>query len=104
VNRNGTGSHAIEARLQAMAGMDPLGRHCIDGSERPLWGHEERFPPKRMSAGCGFRKKTIVGMRGNGRDAPIADLHAVAPEWEGSVLKRGLLGRLFACAARHDSD
>jgi hypothetical protein len=36
-------------------------------------GHEERFPQTRMSAGCGFRKETIVGMRRNGRDAPTAD-------------------------------
>jgi hypothetical protein len=35
-------------------------------------GHEERFPPTRLSAGCGFRKETIAGMRRNGRDAPIA--------------------------------
>jgi hypothetical protein len=34
-------------------------------------GHEERFPPTRLSAGCGFRKETIAGMRRNGRDAPI---------------------------------
>jgi hypothetical protein len=34
-------------------------------------GHEERFPPPRLSAGCGFRKETIAGMRRNGRDAPI---------------------------------
>jgi hypothetical protein len=33
-------------------------------------GHEERFPPTRLSAGCGFRKETIAGMRRNGRDAP----------------------------------
>jgi hypothetical protein len=35
-------------------------------------GHEERFPPTGLSAGCGFRKETIAGMRRNGRDAPIA--------------------------------
>jgi hypothetical protein len=29
-------------------------------------GHEEQFPPTRLSAGCGFRKETIAGMRGNG--------------------------------------
>ena len=34
-------------------------------------GHEERFPPTRLSAGCGFRKETIAGMRRNERDAPI---------------------------------
>ena len=33
-------------------------------------GHEERFPPPRLSACCGFRKETIAGMRRNGRDAP----------------------------------
>jgi hypothetical protein len=32
-------------------------------------GHEERFPPTRLSAGYGFRKETIAGMRRNGRDA-----------------------------------
>ena len=37
-------------------------------------GHEERFPPTGLSAGCGFRKETIAGMRRNGRDAPKADL------------------------------
>jgi hypothetical protein len=37
---------------------------------RSAKGHEERFPPTRLSAGCGFRKETIVGMRRNGRDAP----------------------------------
>jgi hypothetical protein len=33
-------------------------------------GHEERFPPTRLSDGCGFRKKTVFGRRHNGRDAP----------------------------------
>jgi hypothetical protein len=33
-------------------------------------GHEERFPPPRLSAGCGVRKETIAGTRRNGRDAP----------------------------------
>jgi hypothetical protein len=35
-------------------------------------GHEERFPPTRLSAGCGFRKETIAGVRRNGRDATKA--------------------------------
>ena len=35
--------------------------------------HEERFPPTKLSAGCGFRKETLAGMRRNGRDAPVAD-------------------------------
>jgi len=36
--------------------------------------HEERFPPTKLSVGCGFRKETIAGMSRNGRDAPYADL------------------------------
>jgi hypothetical protein len=34
-------------------------------------GHEERFPPPRLSLGY-FRKETIAGMGRNGRDAPEA--------------------------------
>jgi hypothetical protein len=34
-------------------------------------GHEERLPPTRLSAGYGFRKETIAGVRHNERDAPI---------------------------------
>jgi hypothetical protein len=34
-------------------------------------GHEEQFPPPRLSAGFGFRKETIAGMHRNGRGAPI---------------------------------
>jgi hypothetical protein len=51
-----------------------LGKHpCITRIwyRRSSLGHEERFPPTRLSAGCGFRKETIAGMRRNGRDAPI---------------------------------
>jgi len=43
-------------------------------------GHEERFPPTRLNVGCGFRKETIAGTDRNGRDAPIADRPALAPE------------------------
>ena len=35
-----------------------------------VMGHEERFPPPRLSAGCAFRKETIAGTHRNGRDAP----------------------------------
>src|SRR5215831_19196189 len=34
-------------------------------------GHEERLPSTRLSAGYGFRKETIAGMRQNERYAPI---------------------------------
>ena len=49
-------------------------------------GHEERFPPARLNAGCGFRKETIAGMRRNWRDAPIPDLPVLLPERGGSTL------------------
>jgi hypothetical protein len=39
-------------------------------------GHEERFPPPKLNAGCGLRKETIPGRRRNGRDAPKAALGA----------------------------
>ena len=67
-------------------------------------GHEGAFPRPRPSDRSLFSQATFAGAGANGEVAPIPNLHAVAPEWEGSVLKRGLLGRLFACAARHDSD
>ena len=49
----------------------------------------QRFPPTRLSVGCGFRKETIAGMRRNGRDAPTADVPALAPE-RGDFDKVGL--------------
>jgi hypothetical protein len=46
-------------------------------------GHEERFPPTKLSAGCGFRKETIAGMRRNERDAPSTVIHTLASRrWE----------------------
>ena len=33
-------------------------------------GHEERFPPPKLSVSSGFRKETIAGLRHNGREAP----------------------------------
>ena len=49
-------------------------------------GYEERFPPTGLSAGYGFRKETIAGMRRNGRDAPIPDLRGTEIERQGSTL------------------
>jgi len=49
-------------------------------------GHEERFPSTRLNAGFGFRKETIAGMRGNGRDAPFPDPPSLATERGGSTL------------------
>jgi hypothetical protein len=36
-----------------------------------VMGHKDRSGPLTLSAGCGFRKKTIAGMRRKGRDAPV---------------------------------
>jgi hypothetical protein len=51
-------------------------------------GHEERFPPTRLSVGCGFRKETIAGMRRNGRDAPIPVVRVTTMEPRQSTPKR----------------
>ena len=68
-------------------GEGPLTTHLrrtCGGRRMTEMGHEERFPPTRLSAGCGFRKETIVGMRRDGRDAPIADFPALTPKRGGS--------------------
>ena len=43
-------------------------------------GHEDAFPPPRLSARCRFSQETFVGTRGNARDAPIRDPRTRAPE------------------------
>ena len=37
-------------------------------------GHEDQFPPRRLSACCGFGQETFAGGAGNGQDAPISAL------------------------------
>src|ERR1700730_11926819 len=37
-------------------------------------GHEDAFPRPRLSARCRFGQGNFTGTRGNGRDAPKADL------------------------------
>src|SRR6516164_8032465 len=46
------------------------------GDELLQRGQEGRFPPTKLSAGCGFRKETIAGICRNGRDAPKAGITA----------------------------
>jgi hypothetical protein len=53
-----------------MERQNPLTLRGASAIAMAVEGHEERFPPTRLSAGCGFRKETIAGMRRNGRDAP----------------------------------
>jgi len=50
-------------------------------------GHEEQFPPPRLSARYGFRKETIAGMHRNGRDAPKAAV--CGPEKDPNFLAQG---------------
>jgi hypothetical protein len=44
-------------------------------------GHFDPFPPHRPNAGYVIGKETVAWARGSGRDAPIADLPALAPEF-----------------------
>ena len=37
-------------------------------------GHEDAFPPPRLSVRCGFSQRTFAGTRGNGLAAPEAAL------------------------------
>jgi hypothetical protein len=48
--------------------------------ERPERVYEGRFALASPSAGYEFRKETIAGPHGNGRDAPSAVIPALAPE------------------------
>ena len=50
-------------------------------------GHEEWFPPPRLSAGCGFRKETIAGMLCNGEGAPIPAICGSPVEPRSSTIK-----------------
>ena len=54
----------LDERLLATLLRQPICDQRMAGK-----GHEERFPPTRLSAGCGFRKETIAGVHRNGRDA-----------------------------------
>jgi len=38
-------------------------------------GHEDAFPPPRLSVRCRFSQGTFAGTRANGRDAPIPDAY-----------------------------
>ena len=58
--------------------------------ERPLWGHEERFPPTRRSAGSGFRKETLAGTHRNGRDPPITVVAETGANPSGTTLSWAL--------------
>jgi hypothetical protein len=50
-------------------------------------GHEEQFPPPRLSARYVIRKQTVAATRGNGRDAPIRVIREAAIELARSTPK-----------------
>jgi hypothetical protein len=77
-------------RVSRMAGaLALLGRlssahvdgHVMQASEKPA--QEELFPPSGLTAGYGFRKETIAGVRHNGRDAPIPAIRRLTPRTAG---------------------
>ena len=51
-------------------------------------GHEERFPPPKLNAGCGLRKETIPGRRRNGQVAPKAVIGATPIEPSSALIVR----------------
>jgi hypothetical protein len=57
-------------------------------------GHEERSPPTRLSAACGFRKETFAGASGNDEDAPIPAVRRIAIEQRGIDAKQTVINEL----------
>ena len=41
-------------------------------------GHDDPFPRPDPNGRCRFGQETFAGVRGNGREAPIADLQGLA--------------------------
>jgi hypothetical protein len=48
-------------------------------------GHEEAFPPSRLSVRFRFSQATFAGTRGNGQDAPIPAGREAEIERQGST-------------------
>ena len=46
-------------------------------------GHEDPFPRPGPNGRCRFGQQTFAGVRGNGRDAPIAAVCPTAMKWRG---------------------
>ena len=47
-------------------------------------GHQHAFPRPGPNGWCRFGQETFAGVRGNGRDAPIADLAGAESVWTGA--------------------
>ena len=50
------------------------------GSSKVRLGHEDPFPRPGPNGWCRFAQETFAGVRGNGRDAPIAAVRGTAIE------------------------
>jgi hypothetical protein len=80
--------------MPQMAAARSIGQFSGVVSNDAFGAYEERFPPTRLSVGCGFGKKTFAGTRGNAEDAPIA----VIGKREGvCALSRGDLFKSPSC-------
>jgi len=62
-----------------------------DQREGRLWGHEDAFPPPRLSARSAIRMQAFAGTCGNEEDAPKAAICARWNELAGSTPKAGFL-------------
>ena len=64
-------------------------------------GHEERFPPTRLSAGCGFRKETIADLRGTTLSrANLSGAHLDGANFFKAVLDGAVLAGAFLNGAQ----
>ena len=64
-------------------------------------GHEERFPPTWLSAGCGFRKETIADLRGTTLSrANLSGAHLDGANFFKAVLDCAVLAGAFLNGAQ----
>jgi hypothetical protein len=89
-----------------LASVSGLSRNLWDGpraakrSARSASGQIERLPRPGLSARYVIRQETLAGARGNGRDAPEADIRTVAGGRAVAVRAVRLKALLVAIAAR----
>jgi hypothetical protein len=67
-------------------------------------GHEDQFPPPRLSGRCGFGEGTFAGTRGNGKDAPRADVRRAFPKRPPATLWRPFVSGGYTERSRPQRD
>src|SRR5580704_7387881 len=83
-------SKSLPRRWRGHSSIPPgLARVLINGPlanerRRSAQGHEDAFPPPRLSGRCRFSQGTFAGTRGNGEDAPIPAVPRTDSESRGS--------------------